>query len=160
MSTSFQIDGKQWTRLSYIQKELNDVIRYQLRSDQKFNILVFSSGVWPWAPGLQPVNQSNIDLAVRFVSGLTANGGTNAFSALATAFQDPLVAGIYFLSDGEPDSGQTPKILQYIKNVWEVGKNRAIPVHTTALAATPEAQIFMKQVSQLTGGIYRSIQSS
>lgn len=157
MSTSFKINGQSYTRLSYVKKELDEVIRFQLRSDQFFNVYKFSSAVSAWAPGLQPVNTTSIDSAVRFVAGLAAGGSTNAFSALEKAFSDPDVEGIYFLSDGQPDSGQAARILNQV-DTWEKGRNPKVPVHTTALAAPSDAQEFMRQLAKKTGGNYRAIQ--
>merc|ERR1712000_372226 len=60
MSTTFSHNGASYTRLSYVQKEIDEVIRHQLRADQSFNVEIFSSSPSFWSPGLQPVNSTTI----------------------------------------------------------------------------------------------------
>jgi hypothetical protein len=42
MSTVFTLEGKQYTRLSYVKEHLSQVIGEQLKPYQQFNVIVFS----------------------------------------------------------------------------------------------------------------------
>ena len=131
MSTTFQFNGVSYSRLSFVQNELYDVIGTQLRPPLNFfNIEIFSSSYSFWAPGLQiasPVNQKS---AMNYARGLVANGSTQTGLALTGAWADPLVQAIYLLSDGNPDDPQGS-----FAAVQKLYASRPIPVYTTALAA-------------------------
>ena len=68
------------------------------------NIISFNSYAAAWSPGIVAVNNTNINSAVNFVSGLRASGSTNMKGALTLAFSDPKAVGVYLLSDGKHET--------------------------------------------------------
>eukprot|EP01129_Flabellula_baltica_P007964 TRINITY_DN3135_c0_g1_i1.p1 TRINITY_DN3135_c0_g1~~TRINITY_DN3135_c0_g1_i1.p1 ORF type:complete len:350 (-),score=43.95 TRINITY_DN3135_c0_g1_i1:17-1066(-) len=159
-------NGQRFNRLTFVQRELKEVIRKQLKPDQSFNVFSFSGIVVPWQPGLVQVNTSNLDMAVNFVDKMNFRAdGTNSYEALRVAFSDPDVEAIYFLTDGQPSVGPVTnpdKIVEFVVKTWNT-KN--IPVHCTAFLAGYyngdnkfAAKQFMENLAMSTGGIYRSIE--
>merc|ERR1711991_546794 len=87
MDTTFTLNGVTYTRLQYVQKEIDQVIRYQLSSDQAFNVEIFSGSPSFWSPGIQPVTPANIDSATAYAAALTTQPtGTGTGAALTAAF--------------------------------------------------------------------------
>ena len=153
MNTVFNLNGFSHTRLSYVQAEIDQVIRKQLRSDQAFNIEIFSSSVSFWAAGILPVNSTTIDSAASYAAGLVANGGTGATAALVSAWsQDVSLEAIYFLSDGVPNDPTTALATAKANEA-----THAVPIFATALAADAGGKAFLQQLAQLSGGVYREI---
>jgi Ca-activated chloride channel family protein len=82
----------------------------RLNPGDRFNIVAFSSSVDRFAATLQPVDQ--VPLALTFVDGLRAEGGTNINDALVEglSFSDPeRQTTLIFLTDGLPTSGETSR---------------------------------------------------
>lgn len=152
MSTTFSFDGTSYTRLSFVQRELDTVIRYQLAPYQFFNLETFSASVAFWAPNLQPVNNNTISTSVRYAKSLTANGGTNTGAALQAAYSQQNVLGIYLLSDGVPDNPNQAYII-----AQQLEARQRIPIFATALAADPDGKAFMQKLATISGGVYREI---
>lgn len=81
----------------------------QLRPEDRFNIVDFSTGVRSFSRRLEPASQ--VPEAVRYVEGLRAAGGTNIHRALLEALalaedtRRPFV--VLFLTDGLPTEGVT-----------------------------------------------------
>eukprot|EP01130_Rhizamoeba_saxonica_P018935 TRINITY_DN9663_c0_g1_i1.p1 TRINITY_DN9663_c0_g1~~TRINITY_DN9663_c0_g1_i1.p1 ORF type:complete len:334 (+),score=66.21 TRINITY_DN9663_c0_g1_i1:47-1048(+) len=166
MSATFVANnGEQFNRLTFVQQELDQVIRHQLRSDQHMNVFSFSGTVVEWQPGLVPVNEAMIDSAVRFVDTMDfRKDGTNSYDALRIALSEPELEAVYFLTDGQPSVGPSTNSDQIIQKVREWNVN-SIPVHCTAFLSgdfrqdnKPEAKRFMELLAEATGGIYRSIE--
>jgi Ca-activated chloride channel family protein len=81
----------------------------QLRSDDHFSLIRFSSDVERWRGSFQVASPSNVRDALAFVDGLEAAGGTAIHEALteATRHQAPSVHYVVFLTDGRPTVGET-----------------------------------------------------
>jgi hypothetical protein len=166
MSATFTAtNGEKFTRLSFVQNELDNVIRRQLRSDQSFNVLSFAGTVVSWQPGLVPATQENIDLAVKFVGQMNFRAdGTNSYEALRVALSDANVEAIYFLTDGQPTVGPVTdpaRIIGFV-NQWNT---RNVPIHSTAFLSgffqgddRVAARRFMMSLANATGGVFRSIE--
>jgi len=163
MSATFSVDGTRYTRLQYVAKQLSDVITNQLTSTNNMNIVRFSSGSQQWQPGLVPVSASNAALAETFVNSWVADGGTNIYDALRTAYSYSNVEAVYLLSDGTPSVGQTnPNIIAEAAAGWS--KEMTIPCHTIAFlegsfsgdnkAASAD---MMSKLATATGGSYRML---
>lgn len=163
MAATFSAEGRTWTRLQYVAKELNNVIG-QLASDQSFNIVRFSSGSQEWQPGLKPVTSANQQLAETFVNGWSAGGGTNIYDALQKAYSYSGVEAVYLLSDGTPSVGQTnPNIIAEAAQGWS--QQQTIPTHTIAFVEgyfsgdnKAASAAFMSKLATATGGSYRLLE--
>ncbi len=96
-----------------------------LDSNDRFNVIAFSSAVDAFANVLESATRREVREAVEFVEDIDASGGTNIEAALAEAmdarFDAERPAFVVFLSDGQPTVGETDveKILD------------ALPVRTT-----------------------------
>ncbi|XP_045153353.1 inter-alpha-trypsin inhibitor heavy chain H4 [Echinops telfairi] len=90
-----------------------------LRPQDQFNLIVFSSEASPWRPLLVPASAENVDEAKRYAAGIQAHGGTNINGAMMMAVElldssnqkEQLPAGsvslIILLTDGDPTVGET-----------------------------------------------------
>jgi hypothetical protein len=165
MAATFSIGGVGYTRLSYVSQQLDTVLRYQLDTSQSLNVLRFSSSVQAWQPGLVPVNPDNVDSAVNFIAQWTPGGGTNAYDALVTAFNDPDMEALYFLSDGTPSVGITdPSAIIAKVQALSAARSPPVPVHTTALIEgtfsgddKAASVAFMHGLAAATGGVARVV---
>eukprot|EP01130_Rhizamoeba_saxonica_P003868 TRINITY_DN1604_c0_g1_i1.p1 TRINITY_DN1604_c0_g1~~TRINITY_DN1604_c0_g1_i1.p1 ORF type:complete len:377 (-),score=52.85 TRINITY_DN1604_c0_g1_i1:27-1073(-) len=164
-ATFIATNGEKFNRLSFVQKELDEVIRYQLKSDQNMNVFSFAGRVIEWQPGLVPANQTMINSAVSFVDRMDfRKDGTNSYEALRVALSEPELEAVYFLTDGQPSVGPSTDSDYIVKKVLEWNVN-GIPVHSTAFLSgqhssdyKPEAKRFMEMLADATGGIYRCIE--
>ncbi|RUS89511.1 hypothetical protein EGW08_002744 [Elysia chlorotica] len=99
-----------------------------LKPQDRFNIITFSSSTSKWKEGLVDVDESSISTAQEYVKGMRANGMTNINDALLTALSEmkgrhdnERVGMIFFLTDGNPTQGETDanKIARNILNANE-----------------------------------------
>lgn len=80
----------------------------QLKPNDRFNVITFSTGVDAYATGLRPASER--DQAIQFVQGIEAAGSTDLNRALLEAMSDadkerPTI--VIFLTDGLPTVGET-----------------------------------------------------
>ncbi|MFQ5753841.1 MAG: VWA domain-containing protein, partial [bacterium] len=93
-----------------------------LNNHDLFNIIDFSSAVRQFKANPVAVNVTNIQEALSYIEGFTANGGTNIHEALLTALQemdqDALANMVIFLTDGQATVGvkDNETIRQNVKN--------------------------------------------
>lgn len=93
-----------------------------LNGDDFFNIIDFSSDVRQFKSSPIIANSANIQEALRYIDGFSANGGTNINDALLTALgqmvEDNRSNMVIFLTDGQPTVGVTDNeaIRQNVKN--------------------------------------------
>jgi Ca-activated chloride channel family protein len=85
-------------------KRFMDAALKGLRPDDYFRIIPFSNSARHFAQGATPATNNNIQAGRKFVSQLTAGGGTEIDNAIRTAFATKSPAGtmriVVFLSDG------------------------------------------------------------
>lgn len=98
--------GQKWTQAqaaaAYVLENLNP--------QDRFNVIVFSTGYRQYAAELQPADQAGD--AVQWVNSLYAEGGTDINLALLTALEQVDVerpATILFMTDGLPSEGVTDR---------------------------------------------------
>ncbi|KAM6126343.1 inter-alpha-trypsin inhibitor heavy chain H4 [Phoenicopterus ruber ruber] len=91
-------------------------ILQDLRPEDHFSIITFSSKVAEWKSSLLQATAENVASAAGFVQTLSASGGTNINHALLTAVSvldkderlpERSVSMIILLTDGQPTSGET-----------------------------------------------------
>lgn len=166
MDAKFSADGKTFSRLEFVASELQKVLTQQLTPNQKFNIMIFSSGVSLWKGDFVNATPENIASAVTFTSKLRADGGTNIYDALKRSFLFPTIDGLYFLTDGVPTAGKKTDIQAILADVQSWNKNRKIPIHTTAFLMgsfssdnKSQSRKLMKELAQTSNGVYRAIET-
>ncbi|WP_257458445.1 DUF4476 domain-containing protein [Archangium lipolyticum] len=157
--------GETLNRLQFVQRELQSVLKEQLPAGAKFNLVIFSSGVQTWKPGLIAATPQSVQEAVQYVSGLRQNGGTNIHGALEKAFADPEADSIYFLTDGMPSEGKKTANAAILQDVAAWNAQRKVVVNTIAFLMgktsgdnKPKSRELMLQLAKATGGVYRSIE--
>jgi Mg-chelatase subunit ChlD len=133
-SASFGRPGE--ARIEVAKRELLKCID-ALDKDALFNLVVFSGGVDRWLDdGVAESKSAERAAAKSFVSRLGADGGTNLYGALATAFADPDVDTIYVLSDGEPSVGDVIDPAEIRSRVFRWNEHRGIVIHTIAIGGS------------------------
>jgi Ca-activated chloride channel homolog len=113
LDTSGSMEGE---KIEQAKTALNYVLSH-LNSEDRFNIVEFSTGVRFYADGLQPVSAAS--QAQSWVSNLQATGGTDINRALLEAMamvQPERPTYILFLTDGLPTEGEV-EIPQILGNV-------------------------------------------
>ncbi|TFG50312.1 MAG: VWA domain-containing protein [Anaerolineales bacterium] len=119
LDTSGSMEGEKLIQA----KEASRYVLTHLNQEDRFNVVVFSTGVKHFAHDLQPI--SNASQALSWIGGMQALGGTNINQALleAIAVRTPVESGesgrplvILFLTDGLPTEGVTD-VQQILANV-------------------------------------------
>jgi len=154
-------DGQTYTRLQYVKTDLNNVISNVLLSYQEFNVAYFSDKVSIWQNTVQPVNSANVASATSFVNTFVPLGGTDTYDALNAVFADPNVLAVFLLSDGQPNPGQAPNIVQLAQKWSSATPGVSKTVNTVCFQVggtyDPVATQFMQTLASVTGGVFRSI---
>jgi Ca-activated chloride channel family protein len=104
LDQSGSMDGEKWIQA----RDAAQFVLDNLNPADRFNLIVFSTGVLPFAAGMQPVSEGAD--AQQWLDTLYANGSTNIDEALRTALnmndhEHPMT--IMFLTDGLPTEGIT-----------------------------------------------------
>lgn len=107
-------------------EQAKEALRYcvkALSSEDRFEIIRFSTSIRTFGDKLNFANSETRDNALYFIDELGASGGTNINAALRKALRtkpesDERPTSIFFLTDGLPTSGETDvrQILTNIKN--------------------------------------------
>ncbi|XP_007950284.2 inter-alpha-trypsin inhibitor heavy chain H4 [Orycteropus afer afer] len=101
-----------------------------LRPNDQFNLVIFSSEIAQWKPSMVQASANNVNEAKSYAATIKAQGGTNINDAMMTAVklldksnrQELLPSGsvslIILLTDGDPTEGETNPV-KIQKNVRE-----------------------------------------
>jgi len=118
---SGSMQGQKWTQAqaasAYVLEHLNP--------QDRFNVVVFSTGFRQYAAGLQSADKAND--AVQWINSLYAEGGTDINIALLTALDMVDVerpATVLFMTDGQPSEGVT-EIDSIIANARQAARPNA-----------------------------------
>ncbi len=112
---SGSMEGEKWTQAqaagSYVLDNLNP--------QDRFNLIVFSSGTRIYSEGLQDASEAQG--AIDWLNGLTAEGGTNISDSLVQALGTSMgerPTAVLFMTDGEATEGilETEGIIDALKN--------------------------------------------
>jgi hypothetical protein len=88
-------------RITRAKRELVRVVK-ALPSDVRFNLITYSSEVYPWKKALVPASGENKEEAAKHIEELRAEGITVTDMAIEEAFADLDVDTIYLITDGAP----------------------------------------------------------
>eukprot|EP01116_Phalansterium_solitarium_P004372 TRINITY_DN1536_c0_g1_i1.p1 TRINITY_DN1536_c0_g1~~TRINITY_DN1536_c0_g1_i1.p1 ORF type:complete len:356 (+),score=123.58 TRINITY_DN1536_c0_g1_i1:120-1187(+) len=170
MATQFTANnGDQFTRLSFAQMQVSEVISKQLQYWQSFTVFSFSGSISYWQSNPQPATQDNINSALQWVSKLQVQtDGTNTYEAIYDAFGQRYTDVAFFLSNSLPTCGLYTDPTSIIRMVEETNsvRNPPTPINTIALDSgyngndwnIPGFQQFMSDMAAASGGVYRAIQ--
>ncbi|XP_033745780.1 inter-alpha-trypsin inhibitor heavy chain H3-like [Pecten maximus] len=144
-------------------KQAMSTILSQIQSEDRLNILTFSSSIYPWEmeAKLLPATAVNIERAATYVKQAYASGGTNIDGALRRGVallderKDKTRAPVLiFLTDGEPTVGQrNPE--EILKNVIKFNEDN-IPIFSLAFGSRADYN-FIKRLAAQNNGFGRKI---
>lgn len=167
MSCTFKLNtGQSYSRLDFVKMELAKVLH---TFDEKisFNIIPYSSKCTQWKSGMEKATHEAVDDALKYVGKFQANGGTNIYDALKNAFLTKGVETIYFLTDGVPSEGAKQKPADILNDVKKWHGETKAKINSIAFLMgdfsgdnKKMSREFMKELAEVTGGTYRSIESS
>jgi len=167
MSCTFKVSsGHTFSRLDFVKHELAKTLT-SFDENIEFNVLPYADRVLSWKNGLQKADRKAIGEACQYVNQFKANGGTNAYDALQAAFKTPGVQTIYFLTDGAPSVGAKTNPAQIVEEVkkWHQAAP-GVKINSIAFLMgnfsadnKPLSRAFMKDLADVTGGVYRSLES-
>lgn len=112
---SGSMDGEKWSQA----QQAGAYVLDNLNPQDRFNLIVFSSGTRIYSEGLQDASEAQG--AIDWLNGLTAEGGTNISAALTQALTTSLgerPTAVLFLTDGEATEGilETEGIIAALKD--------------------------------------------
>ena len=156
-------DGTQGSRLSFLQKEMSEVLANHIAPTDQFEIITFSSGVSPINQKLVAGTDKNRSRASQIVASTTPNGGTVStmhsrprfhFMASMLSIYSPMVCPL------PVEQLDTRRIREAVLG-WNALKG--IPLHTVALltgragSKELEASRFMFELAQQNRGQFRLV---
>ncbi len=146
IDTSGSMEG---ASLAQAKAALGHALR-SLGSDDHFNLLQFNSNTEQLFDQSVPVTQHSIYLAQNFITGLSANGGTEMAAALTTALSLPdipqLMRQVVFITDGAV--GNETELLQMVAQ--DLNNSR---MFTVAIGHAPNSW-FMRKAAEIGRGSY------
>jgi hypothetical protein len=154
------------SRLEYVQRELSAAIDQQLSKKCLFNVIAYSTKVFPWKTKLVEANEANRKAAKTWVLALKPDSETNTYDALEAAFADKQVDTIYLLTDGFPTDGKFIIMDEIRGEVRKWNATRKVRIHTIAYVVGDGTKFsvlenkgmsknFMKQLAEESGGTFK-----
>ncbi|XP_033745778.1 inter-alpha-trypsin inhibitor heavy chain H3-like [Pecten maximus] len=149
-------------KMAQLKKAMSTILS-QIQSEDRLNILTFSSSIYPWEMEAKLLSASpgNIERADTYVKHTLASGGTNIDGALRRGVallderKDKTRAPVLiFLTDGEPTVGQrNPE--EILKNVMKFNEDN-IPIFSLAFGGNADYK-FIKRLAAQNNGFGRKI---
>jgi hypothetical protein len=160
-----RIPPEQRRRITRAKKEMIRVVN-ALPRDVRFNLISFSSDVYPWKDAGVQATEKNKKKAETYISDLRAEGITVTDMALEEAFGNLDVDTIYLVTDGAPTHvgmrgpGMPPDSASIIREIHERTKEinflREVRIFTLGFKGAKED--FLKKLSKDNGGRYVAIE--
>lgn len=145
------------SRLQVMKAEVIKVLN-GLQPTDKYGIVSFGS--YPTTAGdpfMLEASEANVKASVNKVSTLVANGATPTQTGLARTFElyGPELTNLFFLSDGEPNCGQSAtSVLAWFPSGYKTLKDNGchfVSIHMGADGPTAE---FMQSIANIADGTY------
>jgi len=128
----------------------------RLRPEDAFNVIQFNSGAWKLFPASQRASRYSLEQATAYVSGLTANGGTEIRFALEAALGGEdlgyPIRQVVFMTDGAV--GNERSLFSYIDQ--HLGESR---LFTVGIGSAPNS-FFMRKAAESGRGTFTHIGST
>ncbi len=141
------------SRMDVVKRELVGVLENYPAGDM-FNIVFFSSDVFPWLDSLAQMNERNRDEALDFIDRQQPAGGTAIYDGLEAAFEDPLIDTIYLLSDGHATAGRLTDSDMIRAEIERMNSARKIQINCVAVG---QQHPLLRAIATDTKGTYRFI---
>ncbi len=130
---------------------------HSLKSEEAFNIIVYSDSIQTWQSGLVYASQENKQKADEWLSDIKSGGATNVYAALQKAFeiayQKTKAETMYFLSDGLPTAGVEQDPARILVAVKKWNQDKKIIIHTIGLGPHQD-EFFLSRLAQENQGKY------
>ena len=129
-----------------------------LKSNEYFNIIVYSQTITSWKDQLVKANKENKQDADTWVDKLYPGGATNIYGALqrsfAVAWEQTRAEVIYLLSDGLPTAGPVQHPMQILAAVRSWNNNKKIVIHTIGIGPHQDKKFLGTLAEQNYGRYY------
>ena len=143
------------SKLVRAKRELIYAIR-SLPETTEFTIVLFESSVRQWRKSLVEASDRNKKAAIRYVTRIRQEKGTNTYGGLKRALGlDDDVEAVFLLSDGVPTRGTFVAPQQIIRAVRRQNAFRHIIINTVGISPTGVTQRFMRELAAQNGGKYQ-----
>jgi hypothetical protein len=86
-----------------IQYLLEQSVLAKLNLNRLFNLIAFSSEVYPWANNMVLWNTATVNSCINWITDLETKTGTNTLDALITSFHDNNTNAVVLVTDDLPD---------------------------------------------------------
>lgn len=143
----------QGANLSAAKRELSAALDQYPEGDL-FNIIFYSTDVFPWQDRLLAMNKRNRRASLEYVDRQQANGGTAIFDALEAAFEDSLIDTIYLLSDGNPTAGRIVEPDRIRSEIARWNSVRKLKIHCISLGMDSR---LLRDLAADSGGDYTQV---
>jgi Ca-activated chloride channel homolog len=149
----------QWEKLERSFQALDQLL-HALKPGDKFNLLLFNTGVTPFSPAPVAATPDQVDKAVAFVRASPLKGGTDLQAALAAALaQAGPESYVVLLTDG----GSTRGLLQNGKLAeWYTAKWKQLPArpHTYVFGVGDDANLTLLRMLARNEGVLEWVRST
>ena len=119
-----------------------------------FNVIFFSTDVYPWQDELVRMSARTRDEALKYVARQQADGWTAVYDALKLAFEDQRVDTIVLLTDGTPQHGTIDDPAEIRAEVKRWNSTRHIRIHCVSLGGP---QSLLQHLAADSGGDFREV---
>jgi hypothetical protein len=158
------ISGSMYSTLNTIKEQLIQylleqslVTRFNL--NRLFNLIAFSSEVYPWSNGVVLWNTATVNSCLDWIKDLETKTGTNTLDALMTAFQDERTHAVCLVTDDISDQDA----FTVLNQVSLVAKGR--PVHCIYVTVSDRerehedkaAIEFLQNLATITKGSFKIV---
>jgi len=97
------------------------------------NVILFSSGIFPWKRGLTELKERNRSKLEEFLRKQRPDGGTRLYDALEDALNTEGVDKILLLSDGQPSEGKFLGTEDILREVRRLNQTKRIAIDCVSL---------------------------
>ncbi len=146
------------TRLDLAKAQTRNLVS-QLRDDQWFEIITFSTEVKPWMGKLVPATSVNKQKAIAMLDAIVPEDKTNTWGALAATFEmmDIQKKGqnegpdeAYLVTDGAPSIGDIVDSQQILEATLQLQRMKPIRINVIGIGVDLS---FLRKMAQSTGGV-------
>ena len=120
------------TRLDVAKREITKILR-RPPPESRVNLLFFEKRVHRWRRRVVKLNERLTDQALQYAQGRMADGGTNLFGGLSTAFKDDEADTVYLLTDGEPTEGDPKEPAAIRDAIQQLDPSGQMVVHCVSI---------------------------
>jgi Ca-activated chloride channel family protein len=149
----------QWEKLERSFQAL-DRLLHSLKPGDKFNLLLFNTGVTSFSPAPVSATPEQVDKAIAFVRGSPLKGGTDLQAALGAALtQTGPESYLVLLTDGGSTRGilQNGKLAQWYETKW---KQLPAKPHTFVFGVGDDANLTLLRMLARNEGVLEWVRST